>query len=72
MDTNKKEQILDFILSSRPPYNKDDPYFIKIDEYWTKYGCISNGICESWVWYKKELEQLSLTELQDICLKLIV
>ena len=48
MDKNEARRLMliDKILKTEPPDNNDDLYHI--NDFWSKYGGISSGICMCW------------------------
>ena len=63
----RRLMLIDKILKSEPPMNMKDLYHI--NDFWSKYGGISSGICMKWCWYRS-VRELSLEEVEMIYKKL--
>lgn len=49
-DQKTTAEKLAFIKSFKePPFKKDDPFYER--NPWSKFGGVSSGICQSWLWY---------------------
>ena len=61
----RREEIIEKILRSEPPYDENDIYYTR--DNWQKYGGVSSGICMGWCWFKsvRELPDDELLELYD-------